>query len=346
MKVVIGYDASREAQQYLRTKLPADIELVGPFTEGQKDQEFLKEIKDADVVLSYTLTREALAVSQKLKLLQFPWTGVNSLYSVDDDQYDKDLATQLLEQNVTVCNSHSNALSIAEHTMSLITSASKHIVPIDHYMRKGDWRPRREGFISTLLRDSVLGIVGYGAIGKHVARMAIQGFGMKVIAIRRGENPENYSNPPVEILGGPNRLKNLLSQSDFVLITVPLTPETENMIGSEELSTMKPTSVLVNVSRGPVINQKALFEALEKRQIGGAALEVWWKYPRLSEGDDPSQFFQDFPFQTLENVILSPHRAWRVKHRDAFHLEDVVENLLRFRDGRDLINVVDLKLGY
>lgn len=188
--------------------------------------------------------------------------------------------------------------------------------------------------IGTSLSGRQLGIVGYGAIGSAVAARA-RPFGMKIAALRR--RPELFQGDSlVDRNYGSKQLKDLLAASDYVLLATPLTPETRGMIGEAEIAVMQPAAVIMNVGRGPVIDETALVRALQSGRIRGAALDVYSTEPLPS----------DHPFWRMPNVLLSPHSADRVEGFLEPAFECFFENLNRFREGGPLLNVVDKHAGY
>jgi len=184
------------------------------------------------------------------------------------------------------------------------------------------------------LGNKTIGIVGYGEIGRAVAERA-KPFGCKILALRR--RPENSATDPlVNGSYAPAQIDEMLAECDFVVASAPLTPGTRGLIGSRQIAVLKPSAVVINIGRGPVIDETALIAALESKKIRGAALDVFTVEP-LPPGH---------PFYKLENVLLSPHSAdhtpgWRDR---AFQL--FVDNLERFRKGEPLENVVDKHAGY
>jgi phosphoglycerate dehydrogenase-like enzyme len=194
----------------------------------------------------------------------------------------------------------------------------------------GAWDP----FDVVALHGQSLGIVGYGDIGRAVASRG-HALGMKVLALRR--RPElSREDPYAGQMFGLDQKHQMLAQSDYVVVTMPLTAESRGMIGVREFAIMKPGAVLINIGRGPVVDEVALIGALERKRIRGAALDVFDVEP-LPPGH---------PFYRLENVLLSPHSAdntagWRERSWRVF-----LENFLRFGRGEPLVNVVNKKLGY
>ncbi len=194
----------------------------------------------------------------------------------------------------------------------------------------GKWDP----FDVIEIRGQTLGLVGYGDIGRAVANRA-HAFGMKVVALRR--RPElTGTDPYVSQVFAPERKHEMLARSDYVVVVTPLTPETRGMIAAPELAAMKRSAVLINIARGPVVDETALVGALRERRIRGAALDVFDIEP-LPAGH---------PFYTLDNVLLSPHSADQTPDWKERTMRLFLENFRRYRSGEPLLNVVNKKLGY
>jgi glyoxylate reductase len=190
-----------------------------------------------------------------------------------------------------------NAVAVAEHAMSLMLSLAKNVVKHDRELRGAHgWYTQRVPSIS--LRGKTLGIVGLGSIGIEICKRA-KAFGMKVIAVKRNPSEELKIKLGIDFLGSQADLHRILRQSDFVVLSVVLTPETRRTIGEKELRMMKRTANLVNISRGEVIDQEALVKILEERAIAGAGLDVFEVEP----------INPDNPLLKLENVVLTPHVA-------------------------------------
>ena len=206
--------------------------------------------------------------------------------------------------------------SLAEFTIAAILFFAKGFRQLVDSQKAGKW----EQFDIEMIRGQTLGIVGHGEIGRETARLA-QALGMKIITIHR----QNVQ-----------QLHEILSDSDFVLVSTPLTPETRGMIGVAELKAMKPSAVIINVGRGPVIVEFALIAALTEKRIRGAALDVFDEEP-LPDGH---------PFYKLDNVLLSPHSADHTVGWPNLAMQLFVDNFERFRNGQPLQNVVDKKAGY
>lgn len=194
----------------------------------------------------------------------------------------------------------------------------------------GRWEP----FDVLEIQGKTLGLVGYGDIGRAVARQA-HALGMKILALRR--RPElSRDDPNASEVFAADRKQEMLAQSDYVVVTTPLTPESRGMIAAPEFRAMKPSAVLINVARGPVVEERALVAALRERRIRGAALDVFDTEP-LPSGH---------PFYALDNVLLSPHSADRTSDWKERTMRVFLENFRRYRAGEPLLNVVNKKLGY
>lgn len=244
---------------------------------------------------------------------------------------EKILFPELVERPVPLTNGKgvfTNAL--AEFALASILFFAKDLRQLVRNQQAGQWKQ----FDIEVIRGQVLGIVGYGDIGRESARLA-RAFGMKVVAVRRRAALSNQD-PDLERTYSPDGLRDMLAICDYVLVTTPLTPETRGMIGESELGVMKTSAVIINLGRGPVIVESALIAALASRKIRGAALDVFDEEP-LPEGH---------PFYGLDNVLLSPHSADHTVGWADLAMHVFIENFKRFRNGQPLLNIVDKKAGY
>ena len=223
-----------------------------------------------------------------------------------------------------------NAQSAAEYCAMAMLMLARNIVGITSALRSSAWdEARRLGSNARELTGMTLGIVGVGAIGGRLARIARHGFGMKVLGQQR-----RLDRLPAE--AAPASLEDLLAQSDFVVLACPLTPQTRYLINRESLSRMKPTAWLINVGRGPVVQEEALIEALRAKRIAGAMLDVYEHY-RLEPGH---------ALFSLDNVILTPHLAavtQEARARAGVAAADEMLRILRGERPRNLVNPEVLK---
>jgi phosphoglycerate dehydrogenase-like enzyme len=184
------------------------------------------------------------------------------------------------------------------------------------------------------LYGKTLGVVGLGKVGEGIARAA-KAFDMRVVATRRHVT-EQETSQVVDALYPAEKLPEMLRESDFVVVTVALTRETEKLIGKRELRAMKPTAYIINIARGSVIDEVALTKALKEKWIAGAGLDVFEKEPLP----------QDSELWTLPNVIITPHVAGIMPDYNARAMDVFCENLRRYLAGQPLMNVVDRTRGY
>jgi len=273
-------------------------------------------------------TREELDALPDLDTLIIPWTGI-PLQTLE-------LARE--RRGLSVHNLHYNAAPTAELAVALLLAAAKRIIPFDRELRKGDWSMRYEDPGVILLDGKQALILGYGRIGQRIAR-ALEGLGMVVSAVSRsgqGQHPRLYSQ---------EKLQDLLPHADFLIVALPLTRETKGMICDKELGLLPPSAVLVNIARGSIVDQEALFQALAGNKIAAAGLDVWYNYPE-DEAARSNTLPGDYPFQELGNVVLSPHRAANVIESDKLRMESLAALLNQVAAGEPMDNQVDLQLGY
>jgi phosphoglycerate dehydrogenase-like enzyme len=224
--------------------------------------------------------------------------------------------------------------------VALALTAAKHIVPADRALRQGDWRSRYEGGNSILLRGKTALVLGYGAIGRRIAAACL-GLGMKVIAIKR--RPSSEFDGGIEVYAADS-LRELLPKADVLFLSLPLTPETTGLIGAAELGLLPHGAVAVNVGRGPVFEESALYQALRAGKIR-AGLDVWYNYPAAVEARSntpPSRF----PFHQLDNVVMSPHCGGHSDETENLRAQGLTQMLNAAAAGKPLPNPVDVQKGY
>jgi phosphoglycerate dehydrogenase-like enzyme len=240
-----------------------------------------------------------------------------------------------------------HATPIAEYVFASILAFSRRVPQMLYYQKRREWPQGRWNlFARPELRDRTLGIIGYGSIGREVGRIA-RCFGMRVVATKRSVSQMRDVGYAVQGTGDregalldeafpPERLSEMLSLCDYVVVAVPLTPEMRKLIGEAELRAMKPSAYLVNISRGGTVDEAALLRALREGWIAGAGLDVFEEEPLPS----------DSPLYDLENVILSPHVSGFTLRYDERTSDLFAENLRRYLTGEPLLNLVDKERGY
>jgi phosphoglycerate dehydrogenase-like enzyme len=225
---------------------------------------------------------------------------------------------------------------VAEQVMAMILALAKRLPAAMRFQQRHVWGQDHISRDRARVRDiagATLGVVGLGSIGRNVARHA-SAMGMRVIAVR--EHPEKEKPAGVHEVFPATQLGALLAQSDYIALSPPVTPETTGMIGREQLAIMKPTACLINVGRGPLIDEAALIHALREHHIGGAALDVFDEEPLPA----------DSPFWDLENLLITPHTAGVSEKMWDRHYDLFSENLRRYLSGQPLLGLVNKYLGY
>ena len=270
-----------------------------------------------------------LKLFKELEILIVPWTGIPP----------ETLAAVRKCPGIRLHNLHHNAAPVAELAVALLFAVSKKIVPFDRELRNGNWQMRYLDRESMMLAGKRALIVGYGQIGIRIG-MALQAFGIQVDAIKR--SPGKAESVAVH---SPESLNELLPKTDFLFLALPLTDETEHLIAEPELKSLPSTAILINVSRGGVVKQDALYSALREKEIFGAGLDVWYNYPQ--DQDSRSKTLPgDFPFQELDNLVLSPHRAGLVSETEILRMQALADLLNAAARNEKLANQVNVKLGY
>jgi len=227
---------------------------------------------------------------------------------------------------------------VAELSLALILAAAKRLPTYIAAQREGRWlraaswdEVKAEPTVPVLLRGATATILGFGGTGATLATM-LKPLGMRILAFRHDPKPD----PRADAVYGPDQLLAVLTEADFVVVTLPLTRKTERIIGARELAAMKPTAWLVNVGRGGLVDDDALIAALESGQIAGACLDVFTREP-LPEGH---------PYYKLPNVILTPHVAGAFPAINDVDREYFVAELQRFVKGEPLQATIDRERGY
>jgi phosphoglycerate dehydrogenase-like enzyme len=294
-----------------------------PYVVGSEESAFVEAAKDATVIFSWSapleLVRSVLAMAPKVRWVHSRMAGL-----------DKVLFPELIHSDITVTNGRGVfSLSLGEFALAAILYFAKDFRRMIRNQMAGVW----EDFNVEEIAGQTVGIVAYGDIGRAVASRA-HAMGMRVLATKR--HPPAGTDPFVERFYKTEDQREMMAQCDYIVAAAPLTPETRHLISDAEFAVMKPTAVVINVGRGPVIDHAAIVRALTSKQIRGAGLDVF-EYEPLPPGD---------PMYKLENVLLSPHTA----DHTATWLEQAMRFFVaqygRFQRGEPLENIVNKKLGY
>ena len=307
MKIVIA-DPIFLPEEY-KSRLEALGELEVYDSVPSSLDEFVGRIKDAEIVVvgRYGVSAEAFRHAPSLKLI--------SLWQTGYDNIDLEAANK---QSVIVSNVPNYAFdSVAEFTFALALNLLRKVQVADMNLRKGKFNWRY--YIGNELMSKTLGVLGTGNIGKRVIQIA-HGFNMNVLSTTAHPSPEKAKKLGVKFVD----LETLLTESDIVTLHLPLTPNTEHMIGASQLAKMKSTAILINTARGKIIDETALVEALRVMKIAGAGLDVFEREPLPL----------DSPLLELGNVVLTPHIAFLSEESIDECTYVCVENVEMFAKGQ------------
>ncbi len=317
-----------------------DIEVLF-YTKGK---DIIREIPDTDIFVGGNLTREQLLAARRLKLYQFYWTGVNRV------NFDI-----LRDRGIVLANTHENKYAVSELAWALILAVAKKIIVRDRELRQGIWfRGYKKEFMSSDLHGKKLGILGLGNIGMEIARVGL-GFGMEVSGTRynvREVVPGSADEKLIDNgLSGvsrvypPDMTRELCLDSDVLVVALPLTEKTKGLLNWNILKTMN-GKILINISRGEVIDEESLYRALDEGILAGAGIDTWYNYPTrygdLSERVKPSRF----PFEKFDNIVMTAHIAGFSIDAHRRNTKNAIVNVVRFIKGESLENVVDIKSEY
>lgn len=277
-------------------------------------------LAEAEVIYGFRLPNDVIARAPKLKWVQVMSAGVDRFLDIEFQQ------SSVIMTNV----SGIHAIPIGEIVLEQMLMFAKQAPLCFRLKQEKQWKR----FMPTVLRSKTVGIVGLGNIGREVARLA-KAFGMRVVATRRSTKRVARAKH-VDILLPTEQLTRLLKESDFVVLSLPFTSETNRLIGEKELRTMKPTAYLINIARGNIVDEEALICALDERWIAGAGLDVFATEPLPAD----SRLWE------FTNVIFSPHIAGGMEDYNIRATELFCDNLRRYLSGKNLFNVIDKKKGY
>jgi phosphoglycerate dehydrogenase-like enzyme len=238
------------------------------------------------------------------------------------------------------------AVAMAQYAMAYVLRFAHNLSPYESVGRVPEWKGRGDVRRPFVLFGRTLGIVGYGGVGRRLAHAA-SAFGLRVIALRNSTGPlaERFRMPFVEELDGQSdpaefwpraRLNDLLREVDFLVVAAPLTKDTEGLIGAAELALMKPSSYLINVARGKLVDEAALATALREKRLAGAALDVYSAEPPPTT----------HPLLSVDTAATTPHVSGHYDQVADFTTTLFLANLARFRAGKQLLNLVDRDRGY
>jgi phosphoglycerate dehydrogenase-like enzyme len=316
--IVVTFRCPAEQRALLEELLGGDAPLT--FLDDVEPAERGKALEEATVLFSWNFPREIQPAEyphlQGVKLVQLVSAGADQMPFAD-------LPSHLL----ITCNRGAYAAPMAEHVLAMVLALAKHVVPQHQKLAHGEFdqftRNRR-------LAGMTAGILGFGGIGRATAHL-MRSFGMKILAI----NTSGSSTEPADFVGTLDDLDHVLSESDVVVVSLPLNKATRGVIGSAELARMKADAILVNVARGEIIDEVALYEHSKTHPDFLVGIDAWWIEP-FQYGE----FRMDHPFLELPNVLGSPHNSAIVPGSLADGARQAAENIRCFLEGRQVTGVV------
>lgn len=334
-KVLFIWDVPEELREYLQQGLEDMPDLTLTFPSPAVEDEFYRHARVSNIIVGWRPSLELLRAATDLELFINPGAGVQHLL--------ESFRCINRERAVVLVNGHGNSYFTAQHAVALLLSLTNKIIPHHNWMVEGKWRRGDDYAKSLPLRWRKIGLLGYGAVNQKVHRF-LAGFDNQFHILKR-EWKEEIQSPTKMVQYTPEQLHEFLKEIDILIIAVPQTDDTEGMLGEKELELLGENSLLVNMARGSVIEEDALYQALKERRIAGAAIDVWYNYQPDSDVIG-RRFPFNRPFFELDNVILSPHRGASPMD-DLNRWDEVTENIKRYATGRDdFLNRVDLDRGY
>jgi len=322
MKVAFAGSFAVRLAEPVRAKLSIPCEIVSDDETG-----ILSQLPDAEVLVSMSFNGVMAETASRLRLVQVPGAGL--------DRIDR----AALRPGLHLANAYGHETGIAEFVVGAMIALTRSFGRLDAGMRAGVWQSQWAIGVPAPplwpeLAGKTLGILGYGHIGEALARRA-RAFDMKVCAIRSQAAPT----PPegVSFVGGPEHLDDILRQSDFIAITLPLSPQTRGLLDARRLGLMRPTACLINVARAEIVDEMALYKALSSGRLAAAALDVWYRYPAAPGAAQPATQ----PFHELPNLIMTPHISGWTEGMLEARANLIAGNIERTARGEPPLSAID-----
>lgn len=312
----------RRLAAQLHEQVGEAVELRWP--EGE--DELLAALPDADVLIGGRFDATLAAVASRLRLVQVSGAGTDG---VDRSQ---------LRPGIALANTYHHEDAMAEYALWAAIDLRRGLSKADDALRSDRWlSPAQDPDLPlpSGLAGARVGLYGFGHVGERAWR-AFAHFGARGAAVT-GRGAVQADDHGLGWAGGPDQLQRLCAESDILLVSPPLTDETRGLIGAPELEALGPEAILINVARGPVVQEQPLYDALRSGRLGGAAIDVWYDYPTPGE---PTGRPGSMPFGELDNVLITPHLSGVAEGTFAARVQDIAANLLAIRDGGPLRNQI------
>ena len=322
MKIVVADRNISHHRERFESRLPADA-TVGWHTEITSP-ELAADLTDADVFVGSTFTAAMSCAAPKLRLVHLAGAGTDG---IDFDA---------LRPHVQFANTFHHESSIAEYVVAVSILLWRRFLAQDRQLRENVWAsPVYDGALPQMdtIGAAQVGFVGFGHIGQSAWNL-LRTFGCTGAAITgRGLTGDGAG---LRWIGARDGLDDLIHESDIIVVSAPLTVQTRSMIGATQLEALGPRGLLVNVGRGPLVDEKALYNALSNRDIAGAAVDVWYDYPGPNGVGTPSEL----PFADLDNLVMTPHSSGITRQTFLGRVNDITDNIGRLHRGEPLTNTI------
>ncbi len=326
VNVMVLNPASADHRVYIKEIL-SNHPQVSVFHPETKEEQ-LQLAPGMQVIVGREVGIDVLEAAEKLKMFIFSGTGVDGLL--------KTYSRYSRKHEVVLCNTHRSSYNCAQHAVALLLGLTNYLFIHDQRMRNQEKSQRKPE--SVPIRDKTIGLLGYGPINQFVRDFLI-GFGVNFAVLKRSWTDEDLSCDYKRYTS--EGLIEFLKEIDVLVIALPLTEETTGLIGEEEIRALGEKSFLINISRGAIVKQEALFNALKEGRIAGAGLDVWYDI----QEENRYGYSSEYPFHELDNVILSPHRA--NSGGSIAKWNPVFVNIKKMADGdTDFVHVIDIDQGY
>jgi phosphoglycerate dehydrogenase-like enzyme len=325
MKAAFAGSFAARMIEPVRTRLAIPCDLV-----AADESRILEHLWDTDVLVSMGFSSGMAEAAPNLRLVQVPGAGL--------DRIDR----AALRHGVWLANAYGHETGIAEYIFGAMIALTRSFARLDASLRQGHWDSQWAVGADAPplwpeLAGKTLGILGFGRIGRAVARRAAA-FDMRICGVRRG--PQTDLPDGVDYVGGPDRTDDVLAAADYLAVTLSLSPETKGLMDAKRMRSMKPGAFLINVARAEIFDEAALYEALASRRLAGAALDVWYRYPLTPGPAAPA----NLPFGELDNVIMTPHvSGWTEGMLDA-RARVIADNIARTARGERPINAISERI--
>jgi phosphoglycerate dehydrogenase-like enzyme len=323
MKVAFAGSFAPRLAEPVRARLTLPCEIV-----VGDENAIVAQLADVDVLVSMGFTAAMAAAAPQLRLLQVAGAGL--------DRIDR----AALRPGTHLANVYGHEVGIAEYVVGAMIALTRSFVRLDAGLRRGEWLSQWAiGAPPTPLwpelAGKTLGILGFGRIGQALARRAAA-FDMRIVAMRSA--PQALPPEGVSFVGGPERLDEILAQSDYLAVTLSLSPETRKLLDAPRLAVMKSSAFVINVARGEIFDEAALYDALASGRLAGAALDVWHRYPNSAAPTLPASL----PFHELASVLMTPHVSGWTEGMIEARSHVIAENIARTARGEPPLNAIDL----